>query len=122
MAINSVATMRVDIIKKLIASWEQEGRVITSAQEYKALENPPVNFQLIRKYIGSYNRAVRWAHRWFPSRVSKIEGGSVPPPYIPSASETDQPKIEPVVVETTESDTPTIPSFWAESEEEPKDE
>lgn len=118
MAINSVARMRVDIINKLVTSWEKEGRVITSTQEYKALENPPVNFQIIRKYVGSYNRAVRWAYRWYPARVNKIEPGSVAPPYIPQPSETDQVTVE----EVTVSDPPTIQNFWAESVEEPKDE
>ena len=99
----SVALTRIDIIQKVISAWEKTGRIIETEEEYLKLWPVPVDMATIQRYIGSYNRLVRWAHKWFPARVRKINPNSIPPAYIPSASETDQVNKE-VVEEISEDE------------------
>ncbi len=117
--------VRRRLLDKIVTHWENQGRVLVTENEYKLSKHKPVDFLTIRKYIGSYNRVIRWAYTVYPERMEALNKGrplSETPQKPVQVEIVEEPVVEEPVVETTESDSTSLPHFWAESVEEPKDE
>ena len=93
-------TRRTSIVEQLGAYFASKGKVLT-AEEYKAEEDVPVRFQLVKRNIGSWSRVINMI-----GDLSQYNGKTVVTP-------------EPTVVTTVE-EVPTVETVEAPAKPEVK--
>jgi hypothetical protein len=109
--------IRRTVLDKIITRWEQEGRVVRTAAEYQRLERKPMNLTLIRRYVGSYPRLIRWAYRYYPDRMAALEGEVPVEEGTPNVSTFTFPEtnVEEPATEAESEPSTTIEPFWTDS-------
>lgn len=97
-------TRRTSIVQQIGAYFASKGKVLT-AEEYKAADDVPIRFQLVKRGIGSWSRLLNMV-----GDISQYDGTTSVPttPSAPAQApeveaapvETPEPEVKPVVQKT----------------------
>jgi hypothetical protein len=78
-------TRRTNIVEQVGAYFASKGKVLT-ADEYKAAEDVPIRFQLVKRVIGSWSRLINMI-----GDIEQYDGTALIEPATPKAPEPEAP-------------------------------
>jgi hypothetical protein len=88
-------TRRTNIIEQVGAYFASKGKVLT-ADEYKAADDVPIRFQLVKRAIGSWSRLINMV-----GDIKQYDGSTTVPANPSAAAEPEAPTEAPAPVEET---------------------
>ena len=93
-------TRRTSIVEQIGDYFASKGKTLT-AEEYKAAEDAPVRFQLVKRYIGSWSRLLNMIEKYGAAEIAIPAPAEEPAPTEEPAPQATVQKENPVAVEKT---------------------
>lgn len=65
---------RLQIIKKVVDFFVEEGKILTD-KEYKVAKGRPYGLNVVKRSVGNWNRVLHWGEKHFPEEFAKAKAG-----------------------------------------------